>query len=94
MYEEKEAALELQYDKKNAELEEDINRRRQELDVEKANFDKAKENFHTELKVRYNLIITYKSVKMNLKIKIKDCSRYNYPKTVYSVLTIVFCVVY
>ena len=51
LYENKEDDLEREYDIKKAELESSIQKRREELDLEFANFNKAKENFDTELKV-------------------------------------------
>lgn len=50
LYENKEDDLEREYDIKKAELESSIQKRREELDLEFANFNKAKENFDTELK--------------------------------------------
>ncbi|XP_060554299.1 uncharacterized protein LOC132715323 [Ruditapes philippinarum] len=50
VYEQKEIKLDQEYDQKKLELEEQARKRKEELDRECANFQKAKDNFDTELK--------------------------------------------
>ena len=51
LYDAKEEDLEKEYENKRAELERTMQKKREALDTEYANFTKAKENFDTELKV-------------------------------------------
>ena len=51
IYETKVEDLEREYDLKKIELESYIKKRKEELDLEFANFNKAKDNFDTELQV-------------------------------------------
>ena len=62
LYDAKEEDLEKEYENKRAELERTMQKKREALDTEYANFTKAKENFDTELKVRYYKIITLISI--------------------------------
>ena len=47
--------LEAEYDTKFEQLDKDNSKRRAEMDAEYSAFTKAKENFDTELKVRWRL---------------------------------------
>ena len=51
IYETKVEDLDREYEQKKAELENTMQKRKEELDLEFANFTKAKENFDTELQV-------------------------------------------
>ena len=53
IYETKLEDLDREYDQKKTELENTMKKRKEELDLEFANFIKAKENFDTELQVPY-----------------------------------------
>ena len=53
IYETKLEDLDREYDQKKTELENTMKKRKEELDLEFANFNKAKENFDTELQVAY-----------------------------------------
>ena len=51
IYETKVEDLDREYEQKKTELENTMQKRKEELDLEFANFTKAKENFDTELQV-------------------------------------------
>ena len=71
LYDAKEEDLENEYENKRAELERTMQKKREALDTEYANFTKAKENFDTELKVWYYKIII-QSPELQCLLKVKE----------------------